>query len=136
VGRRFERLHPWIGRLLIGRTVADWIARPSDPVWHGARDFGVVAGTYPFGVGAIFQSHPRPSDGTILLDETRLQGLRDHVTLRLNHFGLLFSRRCAAEIARFLATGTFHHPAPRAEPPASVAQLPSTPRRFLIQLSL
>ena len=109
VGRRFEQIHPWLGRLLIGRTVADAIARPSDPIWRGARDFGVLAGTFAIGVGTIFPSHPRPSDGVILLEETRLQGLRDHVTFRLNHFGMLFSRRCTAEIARFLATGAFAH---------------------------
>jgi pimeloyl-ACP methyl ester carboxylesterase len=109
VGRRFLRLHPYWGRLMIGKTVADHIARPGDPVWHGARDFGVLAGTYRFGVGAMFYSHPSPSDGVILLDETRLQGLRDHFAIRLNHFGMLFSTRCCAQIARFLATGAFAH---------------------------
>ena len=111
VGRRFYRINPWLGRLLIGRTVADHISRPADPVWHGARQFGMLAGTYPFGIGAIFHSHPRPSDGTVLLEETRLKGLSDHITFHLNHFGMLFSRRCAAQIARFLATGAFAHPA-------------------------
>ncbi len=109
VGRRFHRLHPVLGRLMIGQTVADHISSPIDPVWHGARDFGVLAGTYPFGIGAVFGSHPRPSDGTVLLDETRLQGIRDHVTFRLNHFGMLFSKRCCAQIARFLTTGAFGH---------------------------
>ena len=70
---------------------------------------GVLAGTYRFGIGAIFSSLPRPSDGVVLLDETRLQGVRDHVTFRLNHFGMLFSKRCCAQVARFLATGTFAH---------------------------
>jgi pimeloyl-ACP methyl ester carboxylesterase len=123
VGHRFQQVHPLIGRLLIGRTVADCIARPVDPVWHGARDFGVIAGTFRFGIGAIFRSLPRPSDGVILLQETRLDGLRDQVTFRLNHFGMLFSRRCTTEIARFLATGAFAHigtvkaplPAPHAD---------------------
>jgi pimeloyl-ACP methyl ester carboxylesterase len=109
VGRRVSRLHPRFGRYLVGRTVADHISRPADPVWRGARDFGVIAGTYPFGIGAVFASHPRPSDGVVLLDETRLAGLRDHVTFRLNHFGMLFSKRCCAEVARFLATGAFDH---------------------------
>ena len=107
VGRRFYRMHPRLGRWMIGRTVADHISRPSDPVWHGARDFGVLAGTYRFGIGALFKSLPRPSDGVVLLDETRLAGIRDHATIRLNHFGMLFSRRCCARIARFLVTGTF-----------------------------
>ena len=107
VGRRFSRLHRRVGRWLVGRTVADHLARPSDPVWHGARDFGVLAGTYRFGIGALFRTFPRPSDGVVLLDETRLEGIRGHATFRLNHFGLLFSRRCCAQIARFLATGGF-----------------------------
>jgi pimeloyl-ACP methyl ester carboxylesterase len=107
VGRRFSLLHRRIGRWLVGRTVTDHLSRPSDPVWHGARDFGVLAGTFRFGIGALFKSLPRPSDGVVLLDETRLQGIRDHATIRLNHFGMLFSRRCCAQIARFLATGAF-----------------------------
>jgi pimeloyl-ACP methyl ester carboxylesterase len=120
VGRRFAGVHPLIGHLLIGRTVADWIQRPVDPVWHGTREFGVIAGTFRFGVGAIFPSHPNPTDGVILLEETRLAGLRDHLTIRLNHFGMLFSRRCAAQIARFLATGAFKHVAKAAPEVSSI----------------
>ncbi len=109
VGRRFLRFHRRFGRWMVGRTVADHISRPSDPVWRGARDFGVLAGTYRLGIGAIFSSLPRPSDGVVLLHETRLQGVRDHTTIRLNHFGMLFSKRCCAQIARFLALGEFGH---------------------------
>jgi pimeloyl-ACP methyl ester carboxylesterase len=107
VGHRFLRLHPWLGRYLIGRTVFDHITHLRHPVWHGARDFGVIAGTYPFGIGAVFRSLPKPSDGVVLLDETRLGGISDHVTYRLNHFGMLFSKRCCAQVARFLALGSF-----------------------------
>ncbi len=110
VGRRFLRLHPLIGRLMIGRTVYDHISRPADPIWHGTREFGVIAGTYRFGIGAIFKTLPRPSDGVVLLEETRLQGLRDRVEYRLNHFGMLFSRRCCIQVARFLASGEFLQP--------------------------
>ena len=107
VGHRFERLHPHIGRLMVGQTVHDHITNPRDPIWRGTRDFGVVAGTYPFGIGAIFSSLPTPSDGVVLLEETKLQGIRDSVTYRINHFGLLASKRCAAQVACFLATGRF-----------------------------
>jgi pimeloyl-ACP methyl ester carboxylesterase len=107
VGRHFAGLHPRVGGYLVGRTVADYIGRPGGEGWRGARDLGVIAGTYPVGIGAAFRSHPRPSDGVILLEETRLPGITDHVSFRLNHFALLFSRRCCAEVARFLATGAF-----------------------------
>jgi pimeloyl-ACP methyl ester carboxylesterase len=109
VGRRVSRMNATLGPLMVGRTVSDYIARASDPVWHGTREFAVIAGTYAFGVGTVFHSHPRPSDGTILLEETQLRGITDHLVLRLNHFGLLFSRRCRGQIARFLATGAFVH---------------------------
>lgn len=114
VGRRFLRLHPWIGRLMIGQTVFDHISRPGDPIWHGARELGVIAGTYRFGIGAIFKTLPRPSDGVVLLEETRLQGIRDRVEYRLNHFGMLFSRRCCVQVAHFLAAGEFRPVPPRA----------------------
>lgn len=107
VAHRFLSLHSHIGRLLIGQTVHDHITHLPDPAWRGARDFGVIAGTYPFGIGAIFSSLPVPSDGVVLLDETRLQGIKDHVDYRINHFGLLASKRCAAQVACFLATGAF-----------------------------
>jgi pimeloyl-ACP methyl ester carboxylesterase len=107
VGHRFLRLHPWVGRYLVGRTVLDHITRPRETEWRGQRDFGVIAGTYPFGIGAIFPSLPKPSDGVVLLDETRLGGISDQVNFRLNHFGMLFSKRCCAQIARFLALGGF-----------------------------
>jgi hypothetical protein len=54
-----------------------------------------------------------------LLDETRLGGISDHVTYRLNHFGMLCSKRCCAQIARFLALGGFAHAAPAATGPES-----------------
>jgi hypothetical protein len=103
VGHRVKALHNY----LLGKTVHDHITHPRDPVWRGARDFGVLAGTYPFGIGRLFPGLPSPSDGVVLWDETRLGNLTGHVTYRLNHFGMLFSTRCCMQTARFLATGKF-----------------------------
>jgi pimeloyl-ACP methyl ester carboxylesterase len=95
------------GYSLLGRTAHDHVRHPRDPVWRGAREFGAIAGTYPFGIGCVFPGLPRPSDGVVLWNETRLEGLKAHVTYRLNHFGMLFSPRCGRQVARFLATGAF-----------------------------
>jgi len=105
VGRRFLRLHGTVGSWCVGRSVHDYISGSIDPVWRGTREFGVLAGTWPLGVGSLFHDLPGPSDGVVLLEETRLQGITDHATFRLNHFGMLFSRRCTVAIARFLETG-------------------------------
>jgi len=126
VGRRYERLFSRLGRYVIGKTVKDHISRVPDPVWRGKRDFGIVAGTYRIGIAAIFPSHPRPSDGVVTFHETELQGVRDRVTFRLNHFAMLLSKRCAAEIACFLATGSFIHGAACREM-AAVAEESTSP---------
>ena len=106
-GRRCQLMSPRYGPNLMGRTVHDHINAPCDPVWRGQRDFGIIAGTFPLGVGTMFRDLPRPSDGVVLLKETQLEGAQGHVAYRLNHFGLLFSRRCFAQMARFLSTGRF-----------------------------
>jgi pimeloyl-ACP methyl ester carboxylesterase len=101
----------WVGRRLgarfIGQTARDHLAGERNPVWQGKRELGVLAGTYPLGVGSLIPGLPRPSDGVVLWAETRLGGVADHATYRLNHFGLLFSRRCASQIAHFLERGAF-----------------------------
>jgi pimeloyl-ACP methyl ester carboxylesterase len=109
VGRRYFQ---HVGPRWIGKTVHDHLEAERDPVWRGARELGVLAGTFPLGVGSLLPGLPRPSDGVVLLEETRLGGVAGHVTHRLNHFGMLASRRCAAEIARFLATGAFEERGP------------------------
>jgi pimeloyl-ACP methyl ester carboxylesterase len=106
VARKFGALHPWLP-WLASRAGRDYLAREIDPIWRGSRDFGALAGTYPLGVGTIFRDLPTPSDGVVLLEETKLGGLSDHATYRLNHFGLLLSKRCAAAVAQFLESGNF-----------------------------
>lgn len=106
IGRRVGGFHSrayW----LTGKTVRDHVAQPGDPVWRGARELGVLAGTFPFGVGRLFGGLPQPSDGVVLWEETRLGGIADHATYRLNHFGMLASRRCARQVAHFLEHGAF-----------------------------
>jgi pimeloyl-ACP methyl ester carboxylesterase len=105
-GRRFGALHPKLP-WLAGRTMQDYLAKEIDPVWRGSRDFGVLAGTYPVGIGSLFPDLPSPSDGVVLWDETKLLGIAGHATFRLNHFAMLFSRRCTAAVARFLERGDF-----------------------------
>jgi pimeloyl-ACP methyl ester carboxylesterase len=143
IGHRVHGLHAPFGRWMVGRTVAEYIARAPGDAWLGARDFGVLAGTYPVGIGRLFQPPPNPSDGVILVEETRLPGITDHVAYRLNHFALLVSRHCCAQVARFLATGCFahgeescvervsqsSHRLPQPEPSPGVRRLPESRKR-------
>lgn len=76
--------------------------------YAGQRELGVIAGDWPLGLQALFGRLPGPSDGTVLVEETRLPGVRDHTIVRASHSGLLFSRQAAELVAHFLVHGCFH----------------------------
>ena len=92
---------------LTGRTARDHILEPRDPRWRGSRELGVLAGTFPLGVGSLIMGLPQPHDGVIRLEETRLEGMTDHLTCGLNHFGMLLSRKCAKQMVTFWNMGGF-----------------------------
>lgn len=77
--------------------------------WDGAAQIGVIAGDRPLGLGRYFGHLHGPSDGTVAVAETRLDGLADHVVVAASHTGLLFSAQAARQAAGFLHTGRFQH---------------------------
>ena len=77
------------------------------PRWSGERDLGIIAGTMALGLGRVVGGIARPSDGVVAVAETRLRGASDHLLLPVSHTGLLFSRRTARAVCRFLRRGSF-----------------------------
>lgn len=94
------------GNRLLGRGGADGLLEPL-PEGRPAREFGVIAGTLPWGVGRLFCALDGPNDGTVTVAETRLPGITDHITLATTHMGMLFSRPVAAQACLFLHAGRF-----------------------------
>ncbi len=76
--------------------------------WEGERELGSLAGTLSMGVGWIFRGLARPNDGTVSLEETRLEGASDHYALHLSHFSLLLSSATATQVVYFLQHGRFY----------------------------
>lgn len=100
-GLRTHRATGWT----LGRA-APLLRRGCAP-WTGQAQVGVVAGTRAVGFGRWFARFDGPSDGTVAVAETRLDGLADHCCVDASHSGLLLSRQAARQTVRFLREGRF-----------------------------
>ncbi|MEZ5460622.1 esterase/lipase family protein [Dokdonella sp.] len=91
-----------------------WLMGQSAPVldrglahWSGRRPLAIIAGSRPLGLGGLIGGLPRPHDGTVSVEETRLAGADAHCIVETSHTGLLFSAEVASLTASFLREGRF-----------------------------
>jgi pimeloyl-ACP methyl ester carboxylesterase len=103
--RRVARLP--LGRNVLGIGVYEELLEAPTRRWNGARELGVIAGNLSVGMGRLVGPHDQPSDGTVFLNETLLEGATDRVELRVSHTGLPFSKEVARQAGAFLHTGSF-----------------------------
>jgi pimeloyl-ACP methyl ester carboxylesterase len=95
------------GKKIMGLGATEELLASRARRWNGARDLGVIAGDLGFGLGRLVGTLGGASDGTILVEETELDGAADHVVLRVSHTGMLFSAAVARAAGAFLSTGRF-----------------------------
>lgn len=95
------------GSLLLGRSGPDALANHKVLEWNGSRELGVIAGTATWGIGRLFADLAEPHDGTVAVEETRLEGAADSMTLPVTHTSMLFAPAVANSVCRFLRTGRF-----------------------------
>lgn len=103
--------HSTWGRRLAGRTlhegvIAEPATRWARPVTE-EREVGIIAGTLPVGLGRLVASFDGDNDGTVAVEETRLEGAQDHLCLPVSHTTLATSRQVADQVAAFLKRGEF-----------------------------
>jgi len=99
---RFPALRP-----LLGPHVISELAVPPPRRWEGPNTVGAIAGTLRLGTGQFFAHFDEDNDGTVAVSETRIPGLADHLVLPHSHFGMLYARDVAAQVAHFLRNGRF-----------------------------
>lgn len=75
--------------------------------WDGPADVGVVAGDVARGLGRLFSRFEGASDGTVGVEETRLDGLCDHCVVHSSHTGLVLSPLAVRQTVHFLRHGRF-----------------------------
>ena len=94
------------GSMLLGHSVQALI-KEQPWCWSGPRELGLIAGQSAVGLGRLFSDLPEPNDGTVAVDETRLDGANDHIVLDVSHTLMLFSPEVAAQTVHFLREGYF-----------------------------
>lgn len=103
--RRFERLPG--GRKALGRSIQQWLgeSRTAD---YARYEIGVIAGSFNIGLATLIAPDlPRPNDGMVTVDETRVPGARDHIVLGTGHTWMLVSAAIVRQICAFLRNGAF-----------------------------
>ena len=91
-----------VGRWLVGGVIREGVVEHA-PKWPGGRELLVVAGDIPLGSGLLL-GLPKPHDGVVRVEETRVEGAR-MVTVRASHVGLLLSRKVAALLSDYFRAG-------------------------------
>lgn len=94
-----------VGRWMLGKSLARWSECDAD--WRRPEPLGVVAGTLPLGLGRVLGRLPGENDGVVRVDETKVDGMTEHVRVHEAHSMLPVSSRVASLVRRFLATGSF-----------------------------
>ncbi|MGO9038343.1 MAG: esterase/lipase family protein [Steroidobacteraceae bacterium] len=95
------------GKRIMGLTAREALLTPHESRWNGARELGVIAGDLALGFGQLLGPLNAPSDGTVLVEETRLCGAKAQLTLPVSHSGMMLSARVARHTAAFLHDGQF-----------------------------
>jgi pimeloyl-ACP methyl ester carboxylesterase len=95
-----------LGRIALG-CARESIAPEGPRHWEGSREIGVIAGSVSIGLGRLFADITPPSDGTVLVEETHLDGAADRIVMPVTHTSMVFSASVADQVAAFLHTGKF-----------------------------
>ncbi|MEX2353443.1 MAG: alpha/beta fold hydrolase [Gammaproteobacteria bacterium] len=94
------------GRVMLGKSVIDGLLG-NIPSWGKTHMLGSIAGNLGLGLGRLIPGLPLPNDGTVTVDETRLEGMTDHATVCASHLGILFSDEAARLSDHFIRHGYF-----------------------------
>jgi len=97
-----------LGRYLIGHSMLQYL-KQNLPECTDRCEVGSIAGSRSLGAGRLLGGLPDPNDGVVAVEETRMSGLHDQITLNVSHSGMLISASVAKQVCIFLQNGSFSH---------------------------
>jgi pimeloyl-ACP methyl ester carboxylesterase len=109
--RAVQAMSQWtLGRVAVGDAVCQELGQVQPRQWDGRRDIGIIAGSASMGLGRFLSADlANNSDGTVLIEETRLDGAADHIVLPVSHTAMVFAPVVCRQVVGFLRDGRFNH---------------------------
>lgn len=105
--------------LLANELVEPLLPEPAHQLGTGAESIPLQLGPVDFELGVIAGNNTRawvspgledvPNDGTVAVDETRVDGMRDFIVLDVDHSFLMWRSAVLDQVVRFLREGRFDH---------------------------
>jgi pimeloyl-ACP methyl ester carboxylesterase len=93
--------------LLFGPLADAELLRPAARRWCHRAEIGIIAGSNTLSFSRLFNRLPEPNDGTVTVEETRLEGATEHLVLPVSHTGMLLAPSVVEQTAAFLGSGRF-----------------------------
>lgn len=79
-----------------------------DDAWAFPQKLGSIAGTMPIGARPLLiRNDNTMSDGTVTVEETRLDGMQDHIEVEQTHTSLIYNAFVPQQIDHFIRTDYF-----------------------------
>ena len=106
---------------VVGRSYVDALDGTVTPLPEYIT-LGVIAGNRPYGMGQLFLHHHNRKlrksdvpplkqqlvhDGTVYVEETRIEAAVDHIVMPVSHTGMLVNKEVANQVIYFLQYGKF-----------------------------
>ncbi|WP_260260338.1 lipase family alpha/beta hydrolase [Vibrio intestinalis] len=81
-----------------------------DDVWEFEQKLGSIAGTLPLGARALLMmDNSIMSDGTVTVEETKIEGMTDHIQIPSTHTSMIYSSYVPKQIKHFSEHNLFSH---------------------------
>lgn len=92
-----------LGMSMILGNSPDFGLQQHDNDWSLPQKLGSIAGTLPLGARSLLlMDKNMMSDGTVTVEETKLEGMTDHVEIRNSHTSLIYSSLVPNQIHHFI----------------------------------
>lgn len=78
--------------------------------WEYAQKLGSIAGTTAIGMRSLLVWDDKAeSDGTVTVDETKIDGMTDHIEVSSSHTSMIYSSLVPKQIDHFIKKNEFEH---------------------------